>query len=992
MADQPDLIESLSVYIPMDRRQALADGESLPFNTTGSALFADISGFTALTEALAQELGARRGAEELTRYLNQVYDALIAELHRYRGSVIGFSGDAITCWLDGDDGRRAVACAVAMQAAMDQFAVVKTRLGRDLSLSMKIAVAVGPVRRFLVGDKELLVVDAMAGATLDRLAAGEHLAEKKEIVLDPAAAAALADGLEVREWRVDPETGDRYAVLADLKLDVPADPWPPVPAAALPLDKVRPWLLPPVYTRLQSDQGEFLAELRPAVALFFRFGGIDYDRDETAAFKLDEFMVLVTEILDRYEASLIQLTIGDKGSYFYAAFGAPVAHEDDAVRAAAAALDLHALAIRLAYIEDVQIGITQGRMRTGAYGSATRRTYGVLGDAVNLAARLMQAAQPGQILVADEVRRAAGEAFGWDPLPPLQVKGKTQIAAVFGLERPRERRAFRLQEPSYSLPMIGRQTEIDLVRARLDQVVAGKGQVIGITAEAGMGKSRLAAEIIRLGVDLGLEVLGGEAQSFGKHTSYLIWQSVWRSFFEIEPEWPLGAMLSALESQLAAIDSTLVPRYPLLGPVLNLEIPDTDLTRALDAKLRKSSLEALLVDSLRGRVREDPLLLLLEDCHWLDPLSQDLLEVIGRAVANLPVLIVLTYRPTDEVHFKGVGLDQLAHFTEFVLSDFTVEEARTLIQLKLEQIFGSLTSVPQALVTLITERAGGNPFYVEELLNYLKDRQIDPGDSRALAQLDLPTSLHSLILSRIDQLTESQKIVLKVASVIGRLFQAVMIWGVYPELGDSDRVRADLDLLSRMEITSLDSPEPELTYLFKHIITQQVAYENLPFATRARLHEQIGFYLEDKATEGTGQFVDLLAYHFGQSQNEAKQREYYLKAGEAAQADYANLAAMEYYRRLLSLLSETDQIEVQLKLGAVLELVGEWDEAGEQYQAAFALAEKLGDDQSRGECQHAVGRLMMKQGQYAGALRWLEQSREVFRALEQPGRRWPGPA
>ena len=591
-------MEALSVYIPMDRRLALAREESLSFHMTGAALFADISGFTALTEALARELGAQRGTEELTGHLNVVYDALITELHRYRGSVIGFSGDAITCWLDGDDGRRAAACALSMQAAMDQFAFVKTAMGKDITLSMKTAVAVGPVRRFLVGDKKLLVVDAIAGATLDRLAAGEHLAEKKEIILDPAAAAALAGGLEVREWRVDQETGDRFAVLAGLKLDVPADPWPSFPLSTLPLEKVRPWLLPPVYNRLQGSQGEFLAELRPAVALFLRFGGIDYERDETAAFKLDEFMVLVAEILDQYEASLIQLTIGDKGSYFYAAFGAPVAHEDDAVRAAAAALDLRALAVRLAYIDEVQIGITQGRMRTGAYGSATRRTYGVLGDAVNLAARLMQAARPGQILVEGEVRRAAEEGFGWEPLPPLQVKGKTQIVTVFGLGLRRERRAFRLQEPSYALPMVGRQAELEQVHASLAQVKAGKGRIIGITAEAGMGKSRLAAEIIRLGIEHGLDVLGGEAQSYGTHTSYLVWQGVWRAFFGIEPEWPVAATVGVLETSLAAIDFALVPRHPLLGPVLNLELPDTDLTHDLDAKLRKSSLEGLLVDCL----------------------------------------------------------------------------------------------------------------------------------------------------------------------------------------------------------------------------------------------------------------------------------------------------------------------------------------------------------------------------------------------------------
>jgi len=186
-------MESSAVYIPMDRRWALASGEELPDRTTGAALFADISGFTPLTEALVEELGPRRGADELTRQLNLVYETLIDRVHRYKGSVITFSGDAITCWLDGDDGLRATACGLAMQETMRQFAQVETPSGLAVSLAMKAAVATGPVRRFLVGDPEIQMMDVLAGATLDRMAAAEHQAERGEVVVEAGVISQLCE-------------------------------------------------------------------------------------------------------------------------------------------------------------------------------------------------------------------------------------------------------------------------------------------------------------------------------------------------------------------------------------------------------------------------------------------------------------------------------------------------------------------------------------------------------------------------------------------------------------------------------------------------------------------------------------------------------------------------------------------------------------------------------------------------------------------------------
>jgi adenylate cyclase len=986
-------MESLQAYIPMDRRLALAQGQKLPERATGAALFADISGFTPLTEALVRALGPQRGTEELPRWLNLIYDAVIAEVDRYRGSVINFSGDAITCWFDDREAvgnptpaqntpavLRAAACALAIQRAMQQFSQMDVPGAGLVSLAIKVAVAAGPARRLLVGDPTLQIIDVLAGKTLDRLAAAEHHAEKGEVVLDEPAAAALGEHIAVQEWRDDPQAGLRFAVLSELKAGVEPDPWPVLASDTLTKDQIRPWLLPPVYERLAGGMGEFLTELRPTVALFLRFAGIDYEGDAQAQARLDAYVQAVQRILAHYNSYMIQLTIGDKGSYFYASFGAPLAHEDDAIRAVAAALELRDL--RMQFITDVQIGISQGRTRTGSYGSLNRRTYGALGDEVNMAARLMQNAPPGEALVHHNVRKATTDVFTWEERAPLLVKGKSQPVTVFRLLARQAHRTIHLHEPKYALPMVGREAELALIAQKLELALLGRGQIVGITAEAGLGKSRLLAEAIRLARRRSMLGYGGECQSYGTNTSYLVWQSIWRGFFGLDPAWPVSDQIAALEQQLSQIDPDLLPRLPLLGAVLNLPIPDNELTGAFNAKLRKESLEALLVDCLRKRGREMPLLLVLEDCHWLDPLSHDLLEVIGRAVVDLPVLIVMAFRPPQLEHLLAPRVRRLFHFTEIPLANLPPGEIEQLVSFKLGQIYGDQASLSPALIERISTRAGGNPFYIEELLNYLHDRGIDPQHPAALEQIDLPNSLYSLILSRIDQLSENSRSVLKVASVIGRLFHAAMLWGVYNPFGDQAQVRNALNILSAMELTSLDTPEPELAYLFKHVLTQEVAYETLPFATRAMLHDQIGQYIEHTSPAALDQYVDLLAYHFDRSENLPKKREYLLKAAEEARAAYANAAAVSYYQRVLPLLSDVQQVEVMLKLGQVYELMGEWQPAGEIDRKAEELAARLNDAHGRAQAQYAMGWLLRKRGDYGEAHTWLVQARDSYQRLD----------
>lgn len=984
-------MESLYAYIPTDRRHALARGADLPDHTRGAALFADISGFTSLTEALVQVLGPQRGAEELTRWLNEIYDALVDDIESYRGSVIGFSGDAITCWFDDQNESlldpqpktstvlRATASALAIQQTMQRFEQVNIEGAGNVSLAIKVVVTVGPARRFLIGDPTIQLVDALAGETLYRLAAGEHHAERGEVLLDQAAVAALSDQIEVLEWREDPESHERFALVNKLKANVETDPWPTLKTDELNDDLLRPWLLPPVYDRLMSGMGEFLTELRPTVALFLRFSGINYDDDPEAQSKLNAYLQAVQRTLARYQSYMLQLIIGDKGSNFYVSFGAPLAHEDDAIRAMRAALELRDL--QMDFITEVQIGVSQGLTRTGACGGMYRRTYSAIGDAVNMAARLMQNAPSGQALVNQNVRKATAEEFTWEELPPLRVKGKSEPVTVFRLIAGQERQGIRLHEPKYALPMVGRIAELAVIEQKLDRALRGHGQIVGITAEAGMGKSRLMAEVIRLARGRNVLGYGGECQSYGTTTSYLVWQNIWRGFCDLDPTCSLAEQIESLEQQLSEIDPALLPRLPLLGAILNLPIPDNELTGSFDAKLRKESLESLIVDCLRKRARSMPLLLVLEDCHWLDPLSHDLLEVIGRAIVDLPVLIAIAYRPPQLNRLLAPRVGKLFHFTEIPLTDLPAEEIEQLVSLKLGQIYGEQAKLPQALIEKISQRSEGNPFYIEELLNYLHDRDIDPGQPEALEQIDLPDSLYSLILSRIDQLTENQKTLLKVASVIGRLFRVAMLWGVYNHFGDQERVRNDLEALSALDVTPLDTPEPELAYLFKHIVTQEVAYETISFATRAMLHDQIGKYIEKTYPDVLDQYTDLLAFHFERSDNQPKKREYLLKAAEVAQTDYANAAAITYYQRVLHLLPEDQRVGGLLKLGQVFELVGEWENAAEINREAERLANHINDALGQVQSGRALGWLLRKRGDYSAAEERLVRAREGYQLL-----------
>jgi class 3 adenylate cyclase/tetratricopeptide (TPR) repeat protein len=956
-------VETAPSYLPIDRRLALRAGTEVATEVVGTAIDADLSGFTALTEKLAETYGEQRGAEELAGRLNAIYDGLIGCVHDYGGTVLGFAGDAFSAWLDGDDGRRGVSCALALQDWMSANAAAAS--GGLPPPRLKVAIATGTTRRFLVGDPYVQRLEGLAGALVDELAAAGHDAEPGEVVLAPSARAALGALVS---------TNDRGA-LVDLAgpLADPA-PWPDLDPEAESLDQVRPWLLPAVFTRLASGEGDFLAELRPATAVFMRMSGIRFETDPAALDRLDEFIRRVQGVLASYDGTLVQLTIGDKGSYLYAAFGAPIAHEDDQIRALLAALELRELGgtpDTPGLVEPVSIGVASGRLRSGSYGGTQRRTYGVLGDTVNLAARLMQAAAPGEIVVTQQLATGAA-GLQWAPMSDLILKGKREPVAVARLvsahaTAPQPGGQRHADDRG---PFLGRTSELAALADDLERAVGGRGRVVAITAEAGMGKTRLAAELLGRAELDGVRVLRTDCPSYGVNSSYLAWQPIFSELLGLAGSESDAERLELLGDRLSQIGSVQRQRLPLVASVLGLAADDTELTAALDPKVRKTALESTLVECLRAIARE-PMVVVLEDCHWIDPLSEDLLLAIARSARELPLLLIVTMRPRSGSEGGPLAVTALPHFREESLDRLDDDDIAALIRHRLED--AALPRVLAETASALTARAEGNPFYVEELLGYLVEVAADGVDAARLAEL--PTTLQSLVLSRIDRLAERPRSALKVASTVGRRFGADLLPAVHPELGSEPDVVTALAALTRADFVTAEGAEAG-EYAFKHAITQEVAYSTIVESTRASLHARIGRVIEDRAGSDTDRSLDLLAHHFSLGDDHDRRRTYVLRAAHAAEARWANRAAADYFANVLPLLGLEERGEVLLKFGRALSLIGRLDQAAEAFADAFTTGERVDDAVLKARAQTEQGELYRKQGRYDDAAAQFTAARE----------------
>ena len=959
-----------TAYIPIDRRQALAQGAALPDRTRGAALFADISGFTPLAHAFARELGATRGAEALLEVINPVFAALISPLHDFGGSVVTFVGDAITCWFDKAQGAaapRAVATALAMQKAMVHFGTIRTPQGAPIELSIKVAIAAGPARRFLVGDPRLLVMDVLAGPTLERMALAESHAERGQIVVSAEVAAELNNRLVVDGQRMGP-AGQRFTVVQNLLSEVLPTPWPEELTDLPDATAARSWLPPAIREQLDSDI-QILGDLRPVTPLFVKFKGIDYDAED-AGEKLDNFVRQAQRIIHRRGGTLLQLTLDAKGTFLYATFGAPVAHEDDPHRALHAALALRALPAELGDIGALQMGLTRGEVWTGTCGGAGRFCYAVIGSDVNLSARLMATAQPGQVLLTGRMQKQPGitQYFDLAYLGDHAYKGLADLVPTYEL-RGEQLAGGRI----FPETLVGREAELQQLADFAQPILNGRAAgVAAIYGEAGIGKSHLCYAL--------REALGNRVTWFVAQADQILHQAFnpfvyWlRHYFEQSPSAPLEeneaqfeAHFSQLLNKLAAtgepdiamLSAQLVRVKSVLGALLGLHWPDS-LYQQLDAQGRHENILTAIRILLLAESRLRPVVLEMEDGHWLDEESQEVLTALGRHLTNYPLLILLTARYADDGTRPGLVLEPEVPTLTIALN--------TLTPAGLAQLAADILEAPAnaALDSLLQEKTQGNPFFAQQMLYYLQENDLlapGPGGVWGVksADLALPGHINTILIARIDRLTQQVKEIVQTAAVVGREFDVQIL---------SQMLRTDVQpLVQQAEQEQIWIALQELRYLFKHAMLRDAAYEMQLKARLRQLHLLAATAYESLYAADLTEHYATLSYHYGQAGETEAERRYARLAGEEAAARFAHSESIRFLSRALELTPQDDRenrYALLLARERVLALQGNRPAQAQDLELLEALAATTEEDSLREAAQRAE--VALRRSKYAEAV------------------------
>lgn len=847
------------------------EGEQL----AAAVLFADISGFTALTERLAQT-GAG-GVEELTELLNGCFGELVQLVADHGGDVVRFAGDALLALWPADEDLPAVTAQAARCGLAMQRVLHAGELAAETHLWVRIGIGAGQVSAAHLGGELGRWEFVVGGPAIAQTCGVEGLARPGDVVLSPEALHQVREVCAGELVAVGNEQGRGLRVTAVQPLAAAAS-LTSVPVRQVAEAALRGYVPGAIVARLAAGQSAWLSELRHVSVVFLRLPALD-DITPGKLQQANDVVCAVQAALYEYEGSVDKLGVDDKGATLVAAFGLPpLAHEDDPVRAVRAALGIQANLRRLGV--RYAIGVTTGRAFCGSVGSDLRREYTMIGGVVNLAARLMHTAVDD--VVCDAATQQAAEAkLVFEALPPRPMKGWAEPVPVF---RPRG--------PSLARPrswsVVGRAHEREVLSERLAALRDGAGGTLLIEGEAGIGKSRLVDDLVEQAAGQRVRTLVGAADAIRSTTPYHAWRPVFESLFEIadvsEPEVRRTRVLDRLRT-----GPDLERLAPLLGDVLPIDLPPDEIVGRLEGQVRADNLRRLLVGALRMVAAERPLLIVVEDAHWCDSASWALAWLVCQRVPS--ALVVLALRPLAEPVPEEYERLRLAHGSQQLqLDPLPADDIAALVGQRL-----GVTSVPQPIADLIREHAGGNPFFSEELAYALRDTgpitvtdgtcQIAPGAD--LRVLSLPDTVQGVVLTRIDRLAPPQQLTLKVASVIGRSFAHRLLHDIHPIAADHPGLPDQLDSLQRRSLVLLEAPDPELAWMFKHVITRDVAYDLMLGAQRRALHRAIAEWYEQRHQAQLPRFYPLLAYHWTRSGAMAKAIRYLSLAGEQALAGAA---------------------------------------------------------------------------------------------------------
>ncbi len=1014
------LLGALTTYLPRHLLHELMlrpkPGRAHGAFLSSTVLFADVSGFTAMSERLTA-LG-REGAETLTGVINDYFTTMSDIAAQLGGDLMLFGGDAMLLLFDGaDHALRACHAAWRMQRAMrERFAEVETALGA-FPLHMAVGLGSGPAFAAALGSADSMHY-AVMGPALIAMGRAESLAGAGRIIMDGSTRLLAGDlavdaegdsgffGLAAEPTapytRPDPPMLDPPPAAEDLRLD-----W-----LAQRLAAIAPFLPPGLLPRLLPDPAALLeGEHRPVTVLFIDFRDADalidiLGADDPTALtpRLNAAFNTMRSIVARYEGVVNKIGGGPAGPHVIALFGAPVSHEDDPERAVHAALEIGAAlgGAHLPGVYPVRIGINTGFVYAANVGSHLRREYTVTGDQVNLAARLMSVAQPGQIVVSASTAGHVEHMFDLEERDPVTLKGKSQPQRNF-LARSGGARRRAVKTVAASGELLGRSDALDTARARIAAAAQGRGQIVALTGEAGVGKSRLVETLAEQAAAEGFDVVAGACLSYGRDTPYSLWVEPLRAVAGLQPSAAEAERRARLAASLQAIDR--VDDLPIVAEIVGIPAVDTGWTASLDAQARQRRLFDAAAGLVRDRARRAPLMLVVDDAQWIDSASLDLLNTLAARIDDVAIVLIVASRAER----RWEGWDGLPNAVEIVLppleraaieamiADLLDIDDRRLpfaVRTLLERIAAGVLSAAPADASAF-ERYWGNPFFAQERVRALIDsgvlaRESASGDAshewqgdashrwqvtRPIESIEMPDTIHGVIMSRIDRLPEPARRALQVAAVVGRAVDLDLLHIVYDVPGESlESLRRHLNDLADLGLLPVESGSGRARYAFRSVTTQEVAYDSLRYERRRELHRRIGEALEKTSTPGDDR-SGLLTHHFFEGQMWDKALGYALETGWRAQHQYANAAAAAAYRRALQAAERLsppralEQLAAHEALGDVLSITGEYDEALRSYERARALS--ANDARHLADLCRKTAETHEKRSEYDEAFAWL---------------------
>ena len=936
-------MDRIAPYLPRLLIQWLTESpDNRSQEVDGTVAFVDVSGFTKLSERLAKH--GKVGAEELTDAIGSCFAHLLAIAYENGGGLIKFGGDALLLLFTGDRHQaRACHAAVGMRRALRDVGRLDVS-GHHIQLRMSVGVHSGRFQFFLVGrsHRELIVT----GPAASEIVTMEGTAEAGEIVVSESTAAALSRSV------IGLPKGPGYLLARDPH--VPAGGWRESLAPVEQVDLAMTCL--PVALRDHILSAVHEPEHRQVTVAFLHFDETDSliasEGIDRATKELDVLVSDVQDAADEHGVTFLGTDIDKDGGKIILLAGAPTTSGDDERR----------MLIALRQIIDrdrtipIRIGVNRGHVFAGEIGPHYRRTYTVMGDAVNLAARVMAKATRGQLLATAEVVDHCPATFEASALEPFLVKGKAKPVQAFAIGAMRRSRG---ADPRDDLPLTGRVEEVAALSAALLSAREGVGCLVEISGDPGIGKSRLVDELRNMAE--GLEVIAVGCEPYQSSTPYLAFRYVLRRLLRVTADTDAETVSARLHHALESASSTLVRWAPLFARVLDVPVEETPETSDLEERFRRFRL-AEVMHELVSKLLGTPTVMIFEDTHWMDESSTELLEHLSTRVGDHPWLVLVTRR--DQVGGFRADPDNATILPLVPLSE---QSAAELLDLASKE-----SPIDSEHLAALAERSGGNPLFLRELL----------ASARTSDNLEsLPDSVEALITSRIDSLPVVDRNMLRRASVLGRTFPRGLLWEV---LGEKELEDEQL----RGHFGGYIRPLADGRLAFDHALIRDCAYEGLSYRTRRELHARVGDVIRKSTSDSLDEQAETLSFHYFFAQQYEEAWQFARVAADRAKAAYANAEAVTFYERAIASASHLPDIAPR-ELADAYEMLGDLNER----MGRYAIAEKAYRSVRRVISDDAVieARMLLKlsraQGsrdRYSNALRWITRGLRALNDADGP--------